>query len=153
MANSIIQSKQCQIPKNLCSWTLTIALILITINAQPDFHYANEQPNGQIRQFVDSTDVIPTAESNQVKDTLPDCSQIPRLLCCTSRVIAKCYDGCAQHVQVKCPHKLRQLDRFETGNHFVDHDVSSLFLYLFTLILTYRLCLDKSISFTTCIRK
>ncbi|KAI6183314.1 DB domain-containing protein [Aphelenchoides bicaudatus] len=114
------------------SLTLLSILIISYVNGQNDFHYANESPNGGVRQFVDNQDVItstPEAATTPKQqdanfDNLPECSMIPNLLCCTSRVLQKCYDGCLKHVQVKCAHKLRQFEHFKAGNHFVDRDIS-----------------------------
>lgn len=103
---------------------MLIFLFILNCNGQQEFHYANEQPNGKIRQFVDSDNQETTTITAIQNDTLPDCSQIPNLLCCTTRVLQKCYDGCLKHVRAKCAHKLRQFDRFQASDHFVDHDVS-----------------------------
>lgn len=105
----------------------TLLLFISFVNGQPDYHYANESPNGGVRQFVDSQDFSNDTQQTTHRpqnDGLPDCSQIPNLLCCTSRVLKKCYDGCLKHVQTKCAHKLRQVDHFQAGNHYVDNDVS-----------------------------
>ncbi|CAB3408483.1 unnamed protein product [Caenorhabditis bovis] len=42
---------------------------------------------------------------------LPDCEQIPKVLCCTQRVLDKCMSGCIDYVTEKCPHKL---EKYET---------------------------------------
>ncbi|EGT38127.1 hypothetical protein CAEBREN_08395 [Caenorhabditis brenneri] len=45
---------------------------------------------------------------------LPDCEQIPKVLCCTQRVLDKCMSGCIDYVTEKCPHKL---EKYETIDH------------------------------------
>lgn len=45
------------------------------------------------------------------KDSLPSCDQIPKLLCCTERVIDKCISGCMDYITDKCPHKLNKYDK------------------------------------------
>lgn len=45
------------------------------------------------------------------KSTLPECKSIPKVLCCTDRVLEKCMSGCIDYVTEKCPHKL---ERYET---------------------------------------
>ncbi|KJH51198.1 DB module [Dictyocaulus viviparus] len=42
---------------------------------------------------------------------LPECHDIPKVLCCTERVLDKCLTGCIIYVTEKCPHKL---EKFET---------------------------------------
>lgn len=42
---------------------------------------------------------------------MPDCEQIPKVLCCTQRVLDKCMSGCIDYVTEKCPHKL---EKYET---------------------------------------
>uniref|UniRef100_A0AC35TGQ1 DB domain-containing protein n=1 Tax=Rhabditophanes sp. KR3021 TaxID=114890 RepID=A0AC35TGQ1_9BILA len=44
-------------------------------------------------------------------DNLPPCDAIPKLLCCTERVLEKCLGGCVEYVHNKCPHKLYKFDR------------------------------------------
>ncbi|CAI2308555.1 unnamed protein product [Caenorhabditis sp. 36 PRJEB53466] len=45
------------------------------------------------------------------RQPLPDCEQIPKVLCCTQRVLDKCMSGCIDYVTEKCPHKL---EKYET---------------------------------------
>lgn len=42
---------------------------------------------------------------------LPECHAMPKVLCCTDRVLDKCLSGCIDYVAKKCPQKL---DNFET---------------------------------------
>ncbi|CAI4226786.1 unnamed protein product [Auanema sp. JU1783] len=42
---------------------------------------------------------------------LPECHSLPKVLCCTERVLEKCLSGCIDYVMEKCPHKL---DKYET---------------------------------------
>ncbi|KAI6198037.1 DB domain-containing protein [Aphelenchoides besseyi] len=105
---------------------------------QPPFvhHYANENQRIQIaasspafelsqrRQFADRSSQQPQETSLVEENPLPSCSVIPRLLCCTSRVLAKCYDGCVDHVRQRCQHKLRQIDHFSQTDKVVDHEIS-----------------------------
>ncbi|CAI5437782.1 unnamed protein product [Caenorhabditis angaria] len=44
---------------------------------------------------------------------LPDCEQIPKVLCCTQRVLDKCMSGCIDYVTEKCPHKLEKYETIE----------------------------------------
>uniref|UniRef100_A0A158R502 DB domain-containing protein n=1 Tax=Syphacia muris TaxID=451379 RepID=A0A158R502_9BILA len=48
-------------------------------------------------------------------DNLPPCHQIPKLLCCTERVLDKCLSGCVTYVSNKCPQKLRKYDTITTS--------------------------------------
>uniref|UniRef100_A0A8R1IJD2 Domain of unknown function DB domain-containing protein n=1 Tax=Caenorhabditis japonica TaxID=281687 RepID=A0A8R1IJD2_CAEJA len=52
--------------------------------------------------------IIPSVYS---EPKLPDCEQIPKVLCCTQRVLDKCMSGCIDYVTEKCPHKL---EKYET---------------------------------------
>lgn len=54
--------------------------------------------------------IIPSVYS---EPKLPDCEQIPKVLCCTQRVLDKCMSGCIDYVTEKCPHKL---EKYETIN-------------------------------------
>ncbi|KAK0426139.1 hypothetical protein QR680_009551 [Steinernema hermaphroditum] len=44
-------------------------------------------------------------------DNLPSCDSIPKLLCCTERVMEKCLSGCVDYVSSKCPHKLEKFEK------------------------------------------
>ncbi|KAF8366672.1 hypothetical protein PRIPAC_84501 [Pristionchus pacificus] len=57
------------------------------------------------------------------KVQLPACHRIPKVLCCTERVIEKCLSGCIEYVQAKCPHKLELFDK--SSNEIVDGGVSN----------------------------
>uniref|UniRef100_A0A915DEH3 Domain of unknown function DB domain-containing protein n=1 Tax=Ditylenchus dipsaci TaxID=166011 RepID=A0A915DEH3_9BILA len=48
-----------------------------------------------------------------VDSHLPSCDAIPKLLCCTERVLEKCLAGCVEYVSDKCPHKLHKFDRIQ----------------------------------------
>lgn len=45
-----------------------------------------------------------------VSADLPPCDQIPKLLCCTDRVLEKCLAGCLNYVHDRCRHKLTKFD-------------------------------------------
>jgi len=45
-----------------------------------------------------------------VSADLPPCDQIPKLLCCTDRVLEKCLAGCLSYVHDRCRHKLTKFD-------------------------------------------
>lgn len=45
------------------------------------------------------------------KDRLPPCEQIPKLLCCTDRVLDKCLPGCIDYLNEKCPHKMSYFEK------------------------------------------
>lgn len=45
------------------------------------------------------------------KVQLPACHRIPKVLCCTERVIEKCLSGCIEYIQEKCPHKLALFEK------------------------------------------
>ncbi|CAD6186280.1 unnamed protein product [Caenorhabditis auriculariae] len=47
---------------------------------------------------------------------LPDCNEIPKVLCCTQRVLDKCMSGCIDYVTEKCPHKLEKYETIENEN-------------------------------------
>ena len=49
-------------------------------------------------------------------DGLPPCDEIPKLLCCTGRVLEKCLAGCVDYVNQKCPHKLYKFDKIEASS-------------------------------------
>ena len=44
-------------------------------------------------------------------DNLPSCDAIPKLLCCTDRVLEKCLAGCTDYVSEKCSHKLNKFSQ------------------------------------------
>ena len=48
-------------------------------------------------------------------ETLPPCDEIPKLLCCTDRVLEKCLAGCIDHVSKKCPHKMQKFDTIDAA--------------------------------------
>lgn len=56
--------------------------------------------------------LLPSVYTSEPK--LPDCKQIPKVLCCTQRVLDKCMSGCIDYVTEKCPHKL---EKYETIEH------------------------------------
>uniref|UniRef100_A0A914Y8W7 Domain of unknown function DB domain-containing protein n=1 Tax=Panagrolaimus superbus TaxID=310955 RepID=A0A914Y8W7_9BILA len=43
------------------------------------------------------------------------CDEIPKLLCCTDRVLEKCLPGCIEYVSKKCPHKLQKYDTIDAS--------------------------------------
>jgi hypothetical protein len=44
------------------------------------------------------------------------CDEIPKLLCCTDRVLEKCLPGCIEYVSKKCPHKLQKYDTIDSSS-------------------------------------
>uniref|UniRef100_A0A7E4V0L9 DB domain-containing protein n=1 Tax=Panagrellus redivivus TaxID=6233 RepID=A0A7E4V0L9_PANRE len=48
-------------------------------------------------------------------EPLPPCDEIPKLLCCTGRVLEKCLAGCVDYVNAKCPHKLFKYDMIDAA--------------------------------------
>ncbi|KAE9551219.1 hypothetical protein FO519_005568 [Halicephalobus sp. NKZ332] len=52
---------------------------------------------------------------NAAADGLPPCDEIPKLLCCTGRVLEKCLAGCVDYITQKCPHKLQKFDKIPTS--------------------------------------
>jgi len=50
------------------------------------------------------------ALSAAVSADLPPCDAIPKLLCCTDRVLEKCLAGCLSYVHDRCRHKLTKFD-------------------------------------------
>lgn len=50
------------------------------------------------------------------KDRLPACEHIPKLLCCTERVLDKCLIGCLDYVTERCPHKMHNYDKIISGS-------------------------------------
>ncbi|VDK28686.1 unnamed protein product [Gongylonema pulchrum] len=58
--------------------------------------------------------------NRQQADRLPACEHIPKLLCCTERVLDKCLTGCLDYVAEKCPHKMRNYDKIISGSNNAD---------------------------------
>nr|CDJ84252.1 unnamed protein product [Haemonchus contortus] len=54
---------------------------------------------------------------------LPECHDIPKVLCCTERVLDKCLTGCIDYVTEKCPHKLKKFDTIEETKMVSDNKV------------------------------
>ncbi|KAK5964332.1 DB module [Trichostrongylus colubriformis] len=54
---------------------------------------------------------------------LPECHDIPKVLCCTERVLDKCLTGCIDYVTEKCPHKLEKFDTIEEKKLVSDNKV------------------------------
>ncbi|VDL84170.1 unnamed protein product [Nippostrongylus brasiliensis] len=52
---------------------------------------------------------------------LPECHDIPKVLCCTERVLDKCLTGCIDYVTEKCPRKLEKYDTIEEKNQVSDN--------------------------------
>jgi hypothetical protein len=44
-------------------------------------------------------------------DALPSCDSIPKLLCCTERILEKCLAGCMDYITKNCAHKLHKFDK------------------------------------------
>uniref|UniRef100_A0A1I7ZLV9 DB domain-containing protein n=1 Tax=Steinernema glaseri TaxID=37863 RepID=A0A1I7ZLV9_9BILA len=62
---------------------------------------------------------LPSANSSAA-DNLPPCDSIPKLLCCTERVMEKCLSGCIDYVSSKCPHKLEKFEKI--AEHTVEEE-------------------------------
>lgn len=56
---------------------------------------------------------------------LPACHDIPKVLCCTERVLDKCLTGCIDYVTEKCPHKLEKFDAIRDKKLFSDNKVDA----------------------------
>lgn len=56
---------------------------------------------------------------------LPECHDIPKVLCCTERVLDKCLTGCIDYVTEKCPHKLEKYDTIEEKKLVSDNKVEA----------------------------
>uniref|UniRef100_A0A0N4ZN31 DB domain-containing protein n=1 Tax=Parastrongyloides trichosuri TaxID=131310 RepID=A0A0N4ZN31_PARTI len=57
-------------------------------------------------------------------DKLPPCDSIPKLLCCTERVLEKCLGGCINYVHAKCPHKLYKFEKIANQDKSETNDKS-----------------------------
>uniref|UniRef100_A0A183FX82 DB domain-containing protein n=1 Tax=Heligmosomoides polygyrus TaxID=6339 RepID=A0A183FX82_HELPZ len=55
---------------------------------------------------------------------LPECHDIPKVLCCTERVLDKCLTGCIDYVTEKCPHKLEKYDTIEEKKHLLPASIN-----------------------------
>ncbi|CEF65423.1 Domain of unknown function DB domain-containing protein [Strongyloides ratti] len=62
--------------------------------------------------FVSALYILSTSYAKS--DNLPPCDSIPKLLCCTDRVLEKCLGGCIDYIHSKCPHKLYKYERIPT---------------------------------------
>ncbi|VDN01789.1 unnamed protein product [Thelazia callipaeda] len=63
-------------------------------------------------QIINRTLFVVVASSVvSAKDRLPSCELIPKLLCCTDRVLDKCLIGCLTYVTSKCPHKMQNFEK------------------------------------------
>ncbi|WKX92698.1 hypothetical protein Q1695_010605 [Nippostrongylus brasiliensis] len=56
---------------------------------------------------------------------LPECHDIPKVLCCTERVLDKCLTGCIDYVTEKCPRKLEKYDTIEEKNQVSNNKVEA----------------------------
>ncbi|KAK6059252.1 DB module [Cooperia oncophora] len=54
---------------------------------------------------------------------LPECHDIPKVLCCTERVLDKCLTGCVDYVTEKCPRKLQKYDTIEEKKSVSDNKI------------------------------
>ncbi|CAJ0963927.1 unnamed protein product, partial [Mesorhabditis belari] len=62
----------------------------------------------------------PSSHQGGLFGKLPECNEIPKVLCCSERVIDKCLSGCLDHVTENCPEKL---EKFETiGNELPKYE-------------------------------
>ncbi|VDM46027.1 unnamed protein product [Toxocara canis] len=48
------------------------------------------------------------------KEFLPPCDNIPKLLCCTDRILLKCFSHCTDHIVNNCPHKLNNFKKLSS---------------------------------------
>uniref|UniRef100_A0A914WBW1 Domain of unknown function DB domain-containing protein n=1 Tax=Plectus sambesii TaxID=2011161 RepID=A0A914WBW1_9BILA len=60
--------------------------------------------------FVSTSAVVFCFLTVAVSADLPPCDSIPKLLCCTDRVLEKCLAGCLSYVNERCRHKLTKFD-------------------------------------------
>uniref|UniRef100_A0AC34QWM5 Uncharacterized protein n=1 Tax=Panagrolaimus sp. JU765 TaxID=591449 RepID=A0AC34QWM5_9BILA len=66
--------------------------------------------------FCGTLMVLLLLSNNVAADGLPPCDEIPKLLCCTGRVLEKCLAGCVDYVNQKCPHKLYKFDKIDSAS-------------------------------------
>ncbi|CAL2030163.1 unnamed protein product [Caenorhabditis brenneri] len=97
-----------------CSETAEIMTDSLSVTTA---HLPHQQPAAFHRQVTRRAVFFPVnklTKCDRLPPKLPDCEQIPKVLCCTQRVLDKCMSGCIDYVTEKCPHKL---EKYETIDH------------------------------------
>ncbi|EYB94458.1 hypothetical protein Y032_0171g304 [Ancylostoma ceylanicum] len=83
--------------------------------------------NVRLRTIALVVPVITLLHSSSVRGdvNLPECHDIPKVLCCTERVLDKCLTGCIDYVTEKCPQKLEKYDTIEEKKLVSDNKVEA----------------------------
>ncbi|KHN74484.1 hypothetical protein Tcan_09655 [Toxocara canis] len=58
--------------------------------------------------------IMAASSFTSAKEFLPPCDNIPKLLCCTDRILLKCFSHCTDHIVNNCPHKLNNFKKLSS---------------------------------------
>ncbi|PAV77756.1 hypothetical protein WR25_22730 isoform A [Diploscapter pachys] len=78
-----------------------------------NFITKNQSSNRSVHFLICSI-FLPLIPLIAADSRLPECGEIPKVLCCTERVLEKCLSGCIDYVTQKCPHKLASFETIQS---------------------------------------
>ncbi|RCN51325.1 DB module [Ancylostoma caninum] len=104
-----------------------------------------------LRTFALVVPVITLLHSSSVRGdvNLPECHDIPKVLCCTERVLDKCLTGCIDYVTEKCPQKLEKYDTIEEKKLVADNKGLKDFSWIWERTVFSYKCLTGCIDYVT----
>uniref|UniRef100_A0A915Q710 Uncharacterized protein n=1 Tax=Setaria digitata TaxID=48799 RepID=A0A915Q710_9BILA len=73
--------------------------------------------------------VVAASTVVSAKDRLPSCELIPKLLCCTERILDKCLIGCSNYVATKCPHKMKNYNKINSSTIGMHQNLGSISIF------------------------